>query len=283
MATPTPYFRELGAGTPVVCIHSSASSSVQWRSLMERLAPRYRVIAVDLYGSGRTPAWPGDQRMRLDDQLALLEPVFRIAGDRFHLVGHSFGGAIALKAAFVDRSRVISLALYEPVLFSVLMADAPDSVAAREILAVRDDTIRLVDQGELDASAARFVDYWMGEGAWATTPESRKPVIAAAMRAVKPEWHAAFCEPTPLYAFAAIDAPTLLLTGAKSRESTRAIARLLRAVLPRVQAEDLSGVGHMAPVTHPERVSPLIERFLEAAQAPLAGAYVERRIPEAAL
>jgi pimeloyl-ACP methyl ester carboxylesterase len=282
MAMPTPSFRELGAGTPVVCIHSSASSSAQWRSLMERLAPRYRVIAVDLYGSGRTPAWPGDHRMRLDDQLALLEPVFRIAGDRFHLVGHSFGGAIALKAAFVDRSRVLSLALYEPVLFSVLMADAPDSVPAREILAVRDDTIRLVDQGELGASAARFIDYWMGEGAWAATPESRKPAIAAAMRAVKSEWYAAFSEPTPLHAFGAIDVPTLLLTGRKSKASARAIARLLRAVLLRAREEDLEGVGHMGPVTHPDRVNPLIERFLDDAQAPFSGRYVERRAAVAA-
>jgi pimeloyl-ACP methyl ester carboxylesterase len=283
MPSATPYFREAGAGPAVVCIHSSASSSAQWRSLMERLAPRYRVIAVDLYGSGRTPAWPGDRPMRLDDQVALLEPVFRAAGDRFHLVGHSFGGAIALKAAFVHRNRVLSLALYEPVLFSVLMADAPDGVAAREILAVRDDTIRLVERGELDAAAARFVDYWIDEGAWAATPESRKPAIAGAMRAVKREWHAAFSEPTPLHAFGAIDVPTLLLTGRESKASARAIARLLRAVLLRVCAEDLEGLGHMAPVTHPERVNPLIERFLDTVRAPLAAMRAERVAAEAAL
>jgi len=266
-----PYFREAGAGTAVVCIHSSASSSGQWRALMERLSDRFRVIAVDLYGSGKTVAWPQDQPMSLDDELALLSSVFRTAGDRFHLVGHSFGGAIALKAALGDQRRLISLVLYEPVLFSVLMKDAPESGAAREILAVRDDTIRLVDEGNLDASAQRFVDYWMGEGTWAATPEPRRPVLAAAMRAVKPEWNAAFCEPTPLKAFAAIDVPTLFLTGTKSKASARAVARLLTAVLPRVRVEEIDGVGHMAPLTHPDRVNPLIERFLEATQPPVAG------------
>jgi len=272
----TPHFREIGAGPSVVCLHSSASSSGQWRALMERLAPRFRVLAVDLYGSGKTPAWPGDRPMQLDDQVALLDAVFRAAGDRFHLVGHSFGGAIALKAALADPGRVLSLVLYEPVLFSVLMADAPESDAAREILAVRDDTIRLIDQGDLDASAARFIDYWMGEGAWTATPENRKPVIAAAMRAVKPEWHAAFSEPTPLHAFAAIDVPTLFLTGTESKASARAVARLLTAVLPWVRPEDLEGVGHMAPVTHPERVGALIERFLEAARPTPARAAANR-------
>ena len=162
MQPQAPYFREAGTGTSVVCIHSSASSSGQWRPLMERLAHRFRVIAVDLYGSGKTAAWPQDQPMHLDNELALLSSVFQAAGDRFHLIGHSFGGAIALKAALENRDRLISLVVYEPVLFSVLMADAPQSAAAREILAVCDDTIRLVDEGNLNASAQRFVDYWMG-------------------------------------------------------------------------------------------------------------------------
>jgi pimeloyl-ACP methyl ester carboxylesterase len=193
-----------------------------------------------------------------------------------HLIGHSFGGAIALKAAFSNRDRLISLILYEPVLFSVLVADAPESAAAREILAVRDETIRSVDQGDLDAAAERFIDYWMGDGTWAATPENRRQAIAAAMRAVKPEDHALFSDPTPLHAFAAIDIPTLFLTGTRSKASVRAIARQLTAVLPRVRVEEIDGVGHMAPVTHPERVNPLIERFLEAAQ-PGAAADALRR------
>jgi pimeloyl-ACP methyl ester carboxylesterase len=267
----TPFFREMGTGTSVVCLHSSASSSGQWRALMERLAHRFRVIAVDLYGSGKTVAWPQDRPMRLDDEVALLSSVFRAAGDHFHLIGHSFGGAIALKTALENQDRLISLVLYEPVLFSVLMAKAPQSAAAREILAVRDETIRLIDEGNLNASAQRFVDYWKGEGAWAATPEPRRPAIAEAMRAVKPEWHALFHESTPLGAFAEIDVPTLFLTGTGSKASALGVARLLTKVLPRVRVQEIEGVGHMAPVTHPERINPLIERFLEATQLLLAG------------
>jgi pimeloyl-ACP methyl ester carboxylesterase len=168
MQPQAPYFREAGSGTAVICIHSGASSSGQWRALMERLADRFRVIAVDLYGSGKTTAWPQDQPMHLDDELALLSSVFRAAGDRFHLVGHSFGGAVALKAALTDPDRLLSLVVYEPVLFSLLIADAPESAAAREILAVRDDTIRLVDEGNLECLGQRFVDYWPVDGAAAT-------------------------------------------------------------------------------------------------------------------
>jgi pimeloyl-ACP methyl ester carboxylesterase len=109
-----PYVREVGAGIPVVCIHASASSSGQWRALMERLSDRFRVIAVDLYGSGKTQVWPEGRPMYLDDELVLLRPVFRAAGESFHLVGHSYGAAVALKAALADQGRLISWSCMNP-------------------------------------------------------------------------------------------------------------------------------------------------------------------------
>ncbi len=44
---PAPFVREAGAGPGVVCVHANASSSGQWRPLMELLAPRFRVFAAD--------------------------------------------------------------------------------------------------------------------------------------------------------------------------------------------------------------------------------------------
>ena len=225
---------------------------------MEQLAERYRVIAPDLYGSGKSPAWPGERPMWLDDQIAFLAPAFERAGDCFHLVGHSYGGAIALKAALRFTTKLKSLVLYEPVLFSVLLDHAPHSPAAREIMAVRDDTAHLA----AEAIAERFIDYWMGAGAWKDTPEPRRATLAAAVRTMKPEWHSAFNEPTPLAAFAALDVPTLLMTGTGSTAAARGVAGLLRGVLPRVRVEELDGLGHMAPVTHPAEVNARIERFL---------------------
>src|SRR5438874_6249088 len=99
MESPAAFFREAGAGTGVVCVHASASVSGQWRPLMDLLANRFRVLAADLYGYGQSPAWPDAHKLSLADEARLLEPVFRSAGDRFHLIGHSYGGAVALRAA----------------------------------------------------------------------------------------------------------------------------------------------------------------------------------------
>jgi pimeloyl-ACP methyl ester carboxylesterase len=263
MDRPRAFFRESGHGTSIVCLHSSASSSAQWRPLMDRLGCRYRTLAADLYGSGKSPSWPAFRPMSLADEVALLDPVLTAAGDRYHLVGHSYGGAVALAAAYARRERVESLVLFEPVCFSLLVAGDPDHPAAHEITAVRDDTVRLLERGDPHGSGQRFVDYWMEPGAWVAMPPQRRDAIAAAMRAVRAQWEAIFQEPTPLSAFADLDVPVLYLTGSESPAAAREVARLLAKVLPRVTVIEVEGVGHMAPVTHPDRINALIERHLD--------------------
>jgi len=263
METQAASFRESGAGVRVVCIHSSASSSGQWRPLMEHLANRFRVLAVDLYGYGQSPPWPDDRELSLADEARLLEPALRSAGERFHLIGHSYGGAVALRAALDDPGRILSLTLFEPVLFAVLMQEDPEQPAAREIASVRDDTSAAVDRGDLAQSAERFVDYWMGAGAWASTPEKRRLAIASAMRKVKSEWHAIFTEPTPLAAFSSLTVETLFIVGSRSPASSRGVARLLTSTLPRVTTLEVDGVGHMGPVTHPDEINAAIGAYLD--------------------
>ena len=256
------YVREAGVGDPVICIHASASSSAQWRPLTASLSSRYRTLAVDLYGSGRSPNWPGNRPLTLADEVALLEPVFAGAGQRVHLIGHSYGGAVALKMALTHPEWLASVIVFEPVLFSLLLAEDPDQPAAREIRAVRDETTAAVDRGDLAAAGARFIDYWMGADAWAAMPDARRDTVAGLMRCVKGQWHAAFEEATPLHAFAELDVPVLCLVGANSPASSRSVARLLVKTLPRVTEVELEDVGHMGPVTHPDRVNALIEHHL---------------------
>ena len=138
----------------------------------------------------------------------------------------------------------------------------------RMITAVRDDTIAALERGDPHGSGERFVDYWMEAGAWAAMPASRCDAIAGMMSTVKAEWEAVFGEPTPLAAFADLEVPVLYLTGSASPASGRGVARLLTKVLARVTTIEIDGVGHMAPVTHPDRVNALIERHLDGAPLP---------------
>src|SRR5687768_10004540 len=109
MESITPFFREQGAGESVICLHSNASSSSQWRGLSELLSPHFRVFAVDGYGAGKTPDWPGPGPVTLEAEVRLLDAVLERAGESFHVVGHSYGGAVAMQAAAMYPGRVRSI------------------------------------------------------------------------------------------------------------------------------------------------------------------------------
>lgn len=267
MQPPTPFFRELGAGPAVLCLHANASSSSQWRALMERLAPRFRVIATDGYGAGKSPPRPADRPATLGDEVALLQPVFDLAGEPLLLVGHSYGAAVALLAALARPQRVRALALYEPTLFSLLDAESPPPNAADGIRAAVAGSAAALDRGDSDAAARCFIDFWMGDGAWERTPEARKDPIRRSIADVR-QWAAALLgEPAPLQAFRGLDIPVLYMTGSNSPASSLGVARLLTRALPRVEVVAFEGLGHMGPVTHPEVVNAAIADFLGAQQA----------------
>jgi pimeloyl-ACP methyl ester carboxylesterase len=260
---PAPFVREAGAGPGVVCLHANASSSSQWRSLMELLAPRGRVLAADAYGAGTSPAWPGHRPLRLRDEAALLEPVLERAGSSLALVGHSYGAAVALVAAAARPARVRALALYEPTLFALLDRASPppnDSDGIRFAVA---NAAAAVAAGEPDRAAECFIDFWSGDGTWAAMPEARRVPIRASIVDVGAWGSALFTEPTPLAAFAALRVPVLLMVGTSSPPSGRGVARLLARVLPQVEMVELEGLGHMGPVTHAHVVNRVIADFLE--------------------
>ncbi len=258
----TPQFREAGAGPAVVCLHSNASTSGQWRALMELLSGRFRVIAVDAHGAGRSPDWPAGTPGWLDDEVALLRPLFNEIEGPFHLVGHSYGAAVALKAALRHGERVKSLALYEPTLFALLLARDPDHPAAQGIRDAATDAAAAVERGDLDAAGERFIDYWMGAGAWAAMPQARRLAVAQSMRGIRYWAHALMHEPTPLAAFAQLRVPVLYMVGRRSPPSSRGVFELLRGALPDVWVKQFDDLGHMGPVTHADLVNQAIEQFL---------------------
>ncbi|WP_151447648.1 alpha/beta fold hydrolase [Lacisediminimonas profundi] len=262
MSKPEPWIRESGTGPGIVCLHSNASHSGQWRALMSRLSDRYHVLAPDSYGSGQSPEWPSDTIITLADEVALLEPVLGKAGSPFILVGHSYGAAIALRAALTYPDRVRALVLYEPTLFSLIDAEGRSPNEADGIRDTVASAAAALEAGDRDRAAKAFIDYWMGEGSWDNTRADRKPAIADSVLNVRRWAHALLTEPTPLSAFCNLRVPVLLMTGGRSTRSAHGVARRLLTVLPLAEHREFPELGHMAPITHPEPVNQAIEEFV---------------------
>jgi pimeloyl-ACP methyl ester carboxylesterase len=258
-----PYVREAGAGTGVVCIHSNASTSGQWRGLIDLLSPHYHVLAPDSYGSGKSPEWPSDRVIRLRDEVELIQSVLDKVEGPLMLVGHSYGAAVALMAALQNPGRVRAMALYEPTLFSLLDAQSPPPNPADGIRSAVAAAAAALDAGNPDAAAEHFIDYWMGAGAWQQTPAQRKAPIAESVANVRRWAHALFTESTPLAAFGKLHVPVLYMLGKRSTAAAHGVARLLASALPRVELLEFQQLGHMGPITDPQPVNAAIERFLK--------------------
>jgi pimeloyl-ACP methyl ester carboxylesterase len=251
-----PFVRQAGRGESVLCLHSSTGSSKQWMALMERLAPVCRVIAPDLAGQGRN-TWPGGSGDALEEDVRLAEEV---AGETpVHLVGHSYGGAVALRYALRHPQRVRSLVVYEPALWHLVAAR---DGAAHEVFDVGLRIARLFEGGRTIEAARLFVDYWNGEGTWECVGSFQQERIASQMKQVVAHFTALFADPTSLAAYAALDMPALLMCGRTSPPPGPRVIELLAHAMPGATVRRFEGLGHMGPVTSAGEVNEAISRFI---------------------
>lgn len=249
------------AGSPVVLLHSSMSHKGQWRKLAQELATRHRVIAIDLYGYGDAPALVSRIGFSLGDEARRIETILRgIFGElpQFHLVGHSYGGAVALKLARNLPHWVSSLALYEPTAFHVLPEGDEGLI---EIAEVACDMAIDIKRGAPYRAAEIFIDYWCGLGAFDAMPTHMQSLFATKVGKAVRDFGALINEPAKLADYAMLSAPVCLIAGRQSPQPSRCVASLLARTFSRGESHWIAA-GHMAPVTAPELVNPLIARFL---------------------
>jgi pimeloyl-ACP methyl ester carboxylesterase len=253
------YFEEEGAGPTVVLVHGSASSSRQWRKLSERLRDRYRVLAADL---STADDGSGLEAFTFAADCDLVVRLIGDAGGLAHLVGHSYGGVIATKVALNHRQALASLTLIEPSCFH-LLDEAELSREFAEILQVRERQQRALSSGEVEDSARGFIDYWMGEGAWAAMPERRQQMIVGTLPKFRHDWHGTNHPVTRLADYQSLTVRTLLIRAKDTVRPSFRIVDLLAERLPNCMLTEIAQGGHMSPLTNPDAVNAAIEEFLD--------------------
>lgn len=252
---------EAGQRERVLLLHSSASSAQQWNALVQALEPQHEVHAIDLHGHGTGPEWSATRPMRLADDARLARRLVE-AGRGVHLVGHSYGGAVALHLAARWPQFVRSVVVYEPVAFCLLGEMLPHAEVTRGVHELGAFMRAAAARGDADAAARRFIDFWSGAGSWEQLPPHRREGFARRVPALLAHFGALWAEPWPRELEEASAPPLLVLSGETSNPTAHTLAALLRQRLPHARHRALPGLAHMAPITDAAAFNAQVVEFL---------------------
>lgn len=265
---------EPGAPT-IVLAHGWTCSTAFWAPVIHRLAARYRVVAYDQRGHGRSEIPPSrirySTRALADDLAAVLARTVP-EGEQAVLAGHSMGGMTIMAAA--DRPEVAVRTAA-----AVLVSTGPsDLVAELRVLpgAVRAPRLRrllhrrvlrsrlpLGPVGPVSRAALKYAT--MGPGSPADRVEATARIVHACPTGVRAAW-AGVLELLDVRAgLSRLAVPTAVVVGTDDRLTPPVHAHRMVEALPDPQGLLLlPGVGHMAPVERPAEVAAEIDRMAAA-------------------
>lgn len=246
---------------PIVALYGSASGPVFWQKMLGSIGDRM-VYTPNLPGYGRAPvrgATIAEQAAEMIDFIEdLLEPV--------HLVGHSFGGALALHAARTKPHLIKSLTLFEPVVAHLMRQGTEEDRALYSGFEtvghhmVATDATQTLDQG-----IGQFVDYWNGNGTWAALDADKQRGIQSMAQTVLTHFLSIEKETWGLGACRTMTAPVQLVYGEASKPIAQRVCALLAEVIPYAQLTTIKDAGHLLPNTHAEDCKTVLMDFMETA------------------
>jgi len=248
-----------GEGDAVVCLHGLGGDSNTWTPVMPALGG-YRVVRIDLPGSGRSAAAGGPLTIGklCESVLAVCQ---RLDVSRAHVLGHSMGTIVAQHLAVAQPRLVRSLSLFGPLI-------APPD-AARANIRARGEKARGEGVRGMHDIALALVNASISADTRQRLPVATAFVRESLMRQ-DPEGYGRNCEALAASVAAAverIEAPTLLVTGDEDGvappQSVRAMAERLTGARS-VRTVVLTRCGHWTPVERPEDCVRELRQFLPA-------------------
>lgn len=262
----------------MVLVHGSLSDMRTWEDQIEALASRYRVIAYSrrycppnplLEPGGRDPMEP-----HVDDLLALIRALD--AGPA-HLVGDSWGAFIALLAAMRQPATVRSLVLAEPPALSLYTSTPPKSGELLSLLlrrprtalaivrfgaGVLNPTIKAFERGADEEAMTTFARGALGNEVVDSMPEEDWREARENLPTLKAQLPEGF-PPLPDPEVRGVQAPTLLVSGERTRPFFRVLVERLEELLPGSERLIVPDATHSAHLQNPDDYERGVLDFLD--------------------
>lgn len=262
-------YRDVGDGPALLLIHGMAGSSDTWRELISRLSSRYRVIAPDLLGHGRSDKPRGDYSLGAFAVL-LRDLVDQLGIGRATVIGQSLGGGIAMQFAYQHRDyceRVVLIGsggLGPDLSWTLRVLSAPGAELVLPIVTPQPVLNAGNTVGNWLSSAGikspRAAQMWSAYTSL-SDPGTRQAFLRTLRSVVDYRGQAVSAlNRLPLRA----ELPTLLIWGDRDAIIPVEHGYAAHEALPGSQLEILPGVGHFPHVEEPDEVATLINEFIEA-------------------
>ena len=233
-------YRVSGTGPPVVLIHGDfTNGSLAWTGQIDDLGRDFTLIALDRRGFGSSPREPRPYTIAGDaaDVVALATD---LGLSKYHLLGHSYGGLVALDVARKVPAAIQSLHVIEPP-YIALLPNHPD---VRHLI----ESVRSISTMDRSSGAEEFALAFIVAlaGREAAERTRRRPfwpaIVAEAMRGLDAEWPGDY--PAVYASTITANGPIATYRGGRSHPGLRAITAELARIVPDAQLIDIDEAGH---------------------------------------
>lgn len=245
-----------GSGPAVVFLHGGFMDRRSWDAQMAPFAKQFRVVRYDIrpFGESSTP----EEAYNVPDDLLRLLDHLKI--DRAHLVGHSFGGGVALDFALQHPDRVSTLTL--------VAAPPSGFVPPQEEVKQITTIFAAVKEGD-DA----IIKAWLAHPMWSvarTRPALVKELEAITRRNLAP-FRLPFApyvpmKPAAIGRLGEVRAPTLVIVGDRDMPSIKQSAQLLTKEIKGAELKIVPGADHALPLGWADEFNAAVLGFLSTAR-----------------
>ncbi|MEQ1953497.1 alpha/beta hydrolase [Mesorhizobium sp. CN2-181] len=257
-------YEERGSGPTLVLVPGSCSTGAAWRPVMKVLDGNFRFVTTSLLGYGVTEERRSENDPSVLREAEMLEAVVDRAGGQVHLVGHSFGGAVALIVAMRKRVEIASLTVLEAPLPS-LLRHFREHAHYRAFRDMTDAYFAAYRGGDPEA-IRMMIDFYGGEGTYASWPEKVRAYAVATTPVNMLDWACAYSHPLEPETLAAIDVPVSVIVGGSSHPAICRANGLVGVSIEGATFKTIGGAAHFMISTHPAQVASLIACNVTRAQ-----------------